>query len=148
MRNPCAGEDGLAGLRGVRARRAQIACDHRYAEELLDINWRGAEPRHQRGGFLLAERRVVIHHKRGGSDAGNRGVRSIAEALGTPDFIRIRIGVSHPGEAGQAINHVLKPLTQEQLSLIQAVLDRVTDAVASLLADGLDRAMSLYNQRV
>ena len=89
-----------------------------------------------------------IRIKRGGSDAGNRGVRSIAAALGTPDFIRIRIGVSHPGEAGQAINHVLKPLTHDELHSVEGVLERVTDAVASLLADGLDRAMNLYNQRV
>jgi PTH1 family peptidyl-tRNA hydrolase len=56
------------------------------------------------------ERLIVIHDemdlpmgqiriKRGGSDAGNRGVRSIAEALG-PDFNRVRIGVGHPQDAG------------------------------------------------
>jgi PTH1 family peptidyl-tRNA hydrolase len=89
----------------------------------------------------------TIRIKRGGSDAGNRGVRSVAGALGTPDFIRIRIGVSHPGEPGQAIEHVLKPLTTEELRQLDGVLDRVADAVASLIADGLERAMSLYNQR-
>lgn len=88
-----------------------------------------------------------IRIKRGGSDAGNRGVRSVAGSLGTPEFIRIRIGVSHPGEPGQAIDHVLKPLTQEELRVIEEVVDRVTDAVASLITDGLERAMSLYNQR-
>lgn len=106
-----------------------------------------------------AEQLIVIHDemdlplqqiriKRGGSDAGNRGVRSVAGALGTPDFIRIRIGISHPGEPGDAIGHVLKPLTQEELRTLEGVLDRVTDAVASLITDGLERAMSLYNQRV
>jgi PTH1 family peptidyl-tRNA hydrolase len=88
-----------------------------------------------------------IRIKRGGSDAGNRGVRSVAGTLGTPEFIRIRIGVSHPGEPGQAIEHVLKPLTTDEMRLLEGVVDRVTDAVAALITDGLERAMSLYNQR-
>jgi peptidyl-tRNA hydrolase, PTH1 family len=112
-------------------------------------------------GYFKApvEQLIVIHDemdlplqqiriKRGGSDAGNRGVRSVAGALGNPDFIRIRIGISHPGEPGAAIDHVLKPLTQEELRTLEGVLDRVSDAVGSLIADGLERAMSLYNQRV
>ena len=89
-----------------------------------------------------------IRIKRGGSDAGNRGVRSVAGSLGTPDFIRVRIGVSHPGAAGQAIDHVLKPLSGEEMRLLESVLDRVADAVASIISDGLERAMSAYNQRV
>jgi peptidyl-tRNA hydrolase, PTH1 family len=89
-----------------------------------------------------------IRIKRGGSDAGNRGVRSVAGALGTSDFIRVRIGVSHPGEPGQAIHHVLKPLKQEEVHALEAVLDRIADAVVSLVNDGLERAMSVYNQRV
>jgi peptidyl-tRNA hydrolase, PTH1 family len=105
------------------------------------------------------ERLIVIHDemdlplpqiriKRGGSDAGNRGVRSITTSLGTPDFIRVRIGVSHPGEAGQAVEHVLKPLTGEELRLLEDVLGRVSDAIGAIIADGLERAMSVYNRRV
>jgi PTH1 family peptidyl-tRNA hydrolase len=105
------------------------------------------------------ERLIVIHDemdlplaqiriKRGGTDAGNRGVRSIAGSLGTPDFIRLRIGVSHPGEAGQAIEHVLKPLNHDEVEALNGTLDRVADAVASLIADGLELAMNLYNRRV
>src|SRR5216684_9043 len=56
---------------------------------------------------IPAERLIVVHDeldieagrlrlKRGGTDAGNRGVRSVAESLATPDFIRIRIGLGRP----------------------------------------------------
>ena len=50
----------------------------------------------------LPERQLRL--KRGGGDAGNRGVRSIAEALGTPDFIRVRIGIAHPGGSQGSID--------------------------------------------
>jgi peptidyl-tRNA hydrolase, PTH1 family len=105
------------------------------------------------------ERLIVIHDemdlplpqiriKRGGGDAGNRGVRSIATALGTPEFIRVRVGVGHPGEAAEAINHVLKPLTDAETGELERVLERVADSVAAIIGEGLDRAMSLYNQRL
>jgi PTH1 family peptidyl-tRNA hydrolase len=105
------------------------------------------------------ERLIVIHDemdlplaqiriKRGGSDAGNRGVRSVAAALGATDFVRVRIGVSRPDEAGGAIDHVLQPFTSEEARTLEQILDRVDDGVASIIRDGLERAMSVYNQRV
>ena len=105
------------------------------------------------------DRLIVIHDemdlplpqirvKRGGGDAGNRGVRSVATVLGTPDFIRIRIGVGHPGESAGAIDHVLKPLTSAEAGELEQIFDRVADAVAAIIRDGLERAMGVYNQRV
>jgi peptidyl-tRNA hydrolase, PTH1 family len=105
------------------------------------------------------ERLIVIHDemdlpehqlrlKRGGGDAGNRGVRSIVEALGTPDFIRLRIGIAHPGGDLGSIDYLLQPLTNEELRLLELVFDRAVDAVLAVMSDGLDRARSIYNQRV
>src|SRR3984957_14092712 len=62
------------------------------------------------GYFKIAPERLIVVHdeldieagrlkiKRGGGDAGNRGVRSIAEALGATGFIRVRIGIGHPAD--------------------------------------------------
>jgi PTH1 family peptidyl-tRNA hydrolase len=108
---------------------------------------------------VAPERLIVIHDemdlperqlrlKRGGSDAGNRGVRSIAEALGTPDFIRLRIGIAHPEGSQGSIDYLLQPLTDEELRLLQPVFERAGDAVLAVMIDGLDRARSIYNQRV
>jgi PTH1 family peptidyl-tRNA hydrolase len=88
-----------------------------------------------------------IRIKRGGGDAGNRGVRSIAESLGSPDFIRVRIGVSHPGSPDEAIEHVLRPLSESEMQTMRTVFDRVADAVEATISDGLERAMNIYNQR-
>jgi PTH1 family peptidyl-tRNA hydrolase len=106
-----------------------------------------------------AERLIVIHDemdlpeqqlrlKRGGGDAGNRGVRSIAEALGTTEFIRVRIGIAHPGGSQGSIDYLLQPLTDEELKLLEPVLERAGDAVLAIIADGMDRARGTYNQRV
>ncbi|MBV8451890.1 MAG: aminoacyl-tRNA hydrolase [Deltaproteobacteria bacterium] len=105
------------------------------------------------------ERLVVIHDemdlperqlrlKRGGGDAGNRGVRSITEALGTPDFIRVRIGIAHPGGSQGSIDYLLQPLTDDELHSLEPVFERAGDAVLAVMRDGLDRARSIYNQRV
>jgi len=105
------------------------------------------------------ERLIVIHDemdlperqlrlKRGGGDAGNRGVRSIAETLGTPDFIRVRIGITHPGGSQGSIDYLLQPLTDDELHSLEPVFERAVDAVLAIMRDGLDRARGIYNQRV
>jgi PTH1 family peptidyl-tRNA hydrolase len=94
----------------------------------------------------LPERQIRL--KRGGGDAGNRGVRSITEALGTPDFIRLRIGIAHPGDNLGSIDYLLQPLSDDELSSLKPVLERVGDAVLVVMRDGLDRARAIYNQRI
>jgi peptidyl-tRNA hydrolase, PTH1 family len=86
--------------------------------------------------------------KRGGGDAGNRGVRSIADALGTPDFIRLRIGIAHPQGSQGSIDYLLQPLTDEELRLLEPMFERAGDAVLAVMKSGLDPARSIYNQRV
>lgn len=110
------------------------------------------------GYFKIPVARVIVIHdemdlplgqirlKRGGSDAGNRGVRSVAAGLG-PDFIRIRVGVGRPGESGGAIEHVLDAFDAAEKRIIDGLLDRIADSVETVICDGLDRAMNSYNQR-
>jgi PTH1 family peptidyl-tRNA hydrolase len=86
--------------------------------------------------------------KRGGGDAGNRGVRSISQALGTPDFIRVRIGIAHPAAGEDSIDYLLQPLSEEELRSFQPVLERAADAVVAIMSDGVERASSTFNQRV
>ncbi|MGH8011782.1 MAG: aminoacyl-tRNA hydrolase [Candidatus Binataceae bacterium] len=111
------------------------------------------------GYFKIDAARLIVVHdemdlsegqlrvKRGGGDAGNRGVRSIIEALGTPDFIRVRIGVSHAAGDQDGINHVLKPLDKDEMARFEPLLDRASEAVLAIMRDGLERAMNIYNQR-
>jgi len=103
------------------------------------------------------ERLIVVHDemdlpigqlrlKQGGGDAGNRGVRSIAQTLGA-NFIRVRIGIGHPDGPGGDIDHVIKPLSGSELSAFEPVVERAAEAVIAITRDGLERAMNQYNQR-
>ena len=84
--------------------------------------------------------------KRGGGAAGNKGVLSIVESLRTPDFLRVRIGVSRPSERDEMIDYVLDRFTPEERDRLSAVLPRAAAAVMAIVRDGLEPAMSEYNR--
>lgn len=104
------------------------------------------------------ERLIVIHDemdlplgqlrlKRGGGDAGNRGVRSIAQAIG-PEFVRVRIGIGHPEGERSDIDHVIRPLSGSELAAFEPALQRAAEAIGAVISEGLERAMNRYNQRL
>jgi len=105
-----------------------------------------------------AERLIVVHDeldlgpgriqiKSGGGHAGNNGVRSIIEALGTQDFIRVRVGIGKPPPGDADHGHILRPVNRGGTTSSDATLDRAVEAVQSIVTDGLSRAMGRYNQR-
>jgi len=85
--------------------------------------------------------------KRGGSDAGNRGVRSVEQSLSTPDFIRIRVGVSRPPGERESKDYLLESMSPEARASLDASIQRAAEAVEAIIAEGLDRAMGRFNQR-
>lgn len=87
-----------------------------------------------------------IRLKRGGGAAGNKGVLSIADAVRSQEFIRVRIGVSRPAERDQMVDYVLNGFNPGERERLQAVLSRAADAVITIIRDGLDAAMSEYNR--
>ena len=87
-----------------------------------------------------------IRLKRGGGAAGQKGVLSIADALRTQEFMRVRIGVSRPVERDQMVDYVLDRFTPQERERLALVLPRAADAVSALVRNGLDSAMSEYNR--
>ena len=85
--------------------------------------------------------------KQGGGDAGNRGVRSIAESLGTTDFIRVRIGIGRPPENEADKDYLLRPMTAAERQALTATVERAASAVEAIAEHGLEVAMNRYNQR-
>jgi PTH1 family peptidyl-tRNA hydrolase len=85
--------------------------------------------------------------KQGGSDAGNRGVRSVAQSLGTPDFIRVRVGVSRPPGEKESKDYLLESMSSETRASLESSIQRAAEAVEAIIGDGLERAMGRFNQR-
>jgi peptidyl-tRNA hydrolase, PTH1 family len=110
---------------------------------------------------LSAEDLLVIHDdldlplgkiriRQGSSAAGHNGIKSIIANLGTQDFIRIRVGISRPAVEGEEkeesiIDYVLGDFTKEDKPVIEETIRRVSDAVTSLLIEGLNTAMNKFN---
>ncbi len=97
--------------------------------------------------FPLGELRI----KERGSANGHNGVRSISGALGTEEWLRVRIGVGKPAladgreiKAGGA-NYLLTPFRKAELAVLDEVLDRARDAVEAVIRRGAAAAMSEVN---
>jgi PTH1 family peptidyl-tRNA hydrolase len=88
-----------------------------------------------------------LQARRGGGLAGHNGLRSIAERLGTPDFLRLRVGVGRPGRGDP------RPLADFVLADFEphedadALVRRAADAVETLDAEGLDAAQRKVNEK-
>jgi PTH1 family peptidyl-tRNA hydrolase len=81
----------------------------------------------------------------GGGLAGHNGLRSIAQALGTQEFLRVRIGVGRPGRGDrrQVSDYVLSPFEAEDD--VDAIVASAADAVESLVSEGLDATQRRFN---
>jgi peptidyl-tRNA hydrolase, PTH1 family len=81
----------------------------------------------------------------GGGLAGHNGLRSIAQTLGTPEFLRLRIGVGRPGRGDRrsVADYVLSPFEPE--TDVEALVSRGADAVESLASDGLEATQQRFN---
>ena len=81
----------------------------------------------------------------GGGLAGHNGLRSIAQALGSKDFLRLRIGVGRPGRGDRrsVSDYVLAPFDVEED--VEELVSRSADAVELMAREGLERTQARYN---
>ncbi|WP_329561277.1 aminoacyl-tRNA hydrolase [Kitasatospora sp. NBC_01266] len=80
--------------------------------------------------------------KRGGGPAGHNGVRSVGEALGTRDFLRLRFGIGRPPKGQPVGSFVLQKFTQTEQSALPDLVDRCADAAEELMLSGLGKAQN------
>jgi peptidyl-tRNA hydrolase, PTH1 family len=89
-----------------------------------------------------------IRVRPGGSSGGHNGARSINGALGTEEWARIRIGVGPDGvetTSRTGKDYLLTPMRKRDLAVLDEVLDRVADAVETVIASGVGAAMNKWN---
>src|SRR5919197_4297487 len=79
-----------------------------------------------------------LQARRGGGLAGHNGLRSLAQHLGTQDFLRLRIGVGRPGRGDprSVSDWVLSPFDPDQD--VDGLVTRAADAVETIAGEGLE----------
>ena len=105
---------------------------------------------------LPTDRLVVVHDeidipfaevrlKSGGGEGGHNGLRSISAALGTRDYIRVRVGVGRPPGRMDAADHVLRDFTAVERKDVPWLVDAAADAVEMVVLQGLLAAQQRFH---
>jgi len=82
-----------------------------------------------------------------GSSAGHNGVESVIRSIGTQNFPRLRLGI-HPGQPiGDGARFVLSPIRKAQYKELDEIVEQGAQAVESVIAEGVEKAMAKYNRR-
>ena len=86
--------------------------------------------------------------RRGGSGAGHNGVLSLISSLGTPDFVRFRLGIGKPARKGSTSgrHYVLGRFTKAEAARLPNIVDGVASALELALEAGVERAMERFNR--
>jgi len=82
-----------------------------------------------------------------GSAAGHNGMKSVIGSLKTSDVVRVRLGI-HPGhQLSSGADFVLAPVKRSQRKELEEFVDYSADAVRSIIAEGVEKAMTRFNRR-
>jgi PTH1 family peptidyl-tRNA hydrolase len=86
--------------------------------------------------------------RRGGSGAGHNGVLSLISSVGTPDFIRFRVGIGKPARKGSPAgrHYVLGRFTKAEAARLPNIVDGVASALNLAIEKGIERAMEQFNR--
>lgn len=109
--------------------------------------------------FSLSSNELIVVHddldlepgrlriKLSGGHGGHNGIKSIIEALGTPQFVRLKIGIGRPAPGGDSADYVLEPVTKDEMTIFEPCLEQAVDALECLIHRGPDVAMNQFNVR-
>jgi PTH1 family peptidyl-tRNA hydrolase len=86
----------------------------------------------------------AIRLKRGGTESHN-GTRSVSAALGSRDYLRVRVGIGRPPGRQDAADYVLKDFSAAQRKELAFLIDRGADAVEALLTGSLEAAQNSFH---
>jgi PTH1 family peptidyl-tRNA hydrolase len=83
-----------------------------------------------------------------GSAGGHNGLKSVIDALGTNEFIRVRLGVGPEKVWGDLADYVLCPMGRAEREIAAQLVQDASNAVETILKDGVSSAMAQFNRRV
>lgn len=107
---------------------------------------------------VLIEDMLIVHDdmdlefgrlkiKEKGGHGGHRGIKSLMDVFGTGDFVRLRVGIGRPPFDTDAAEYVLGRFSKAETRMLPEVLNRSTEAVATLLCEGVARGMNIFNRK-
>jgi PTH1 family peptidyl-tRNA hydrolase len=88
-----------------------------------------------------------VRVKIGGGHGGHNGLRSLIEYVGSPDFIRVRVGIGRPATGMDSADYVLSPFSVEERAAAAEAIARAGEAVTAIVREGPARAMNIINQK-
>jgi len=80
-----------------------------------------------------------------GTHGGHNGLRSIIDCLKTNEFIRLRIGILPEHPVANTKNFVLENFAKAENGTVEQVLERSADAIRTVISDGVEKAMAVFN---
>ena len=88
----------------------------------------------------------TIRIKQGGGNSGHNGLRSLDQALRTPEYLRVRVGIGRPPGRQDPSDFVLQPVGARDEADLALLVSHAADAVRSLVSDGLERTQDRFNR--
>lgn len=89
----------------------------------------------------------VVKLKRGGGEGGHNGLRSISKAMGTKDYLRVRVGIGRPPGRMDPADYVLKPFSGSERTAVELAVEDAADAVELLLTRSLTDAQQVAHRK-
>lgn len=130
------------------------------AKPMAFMNRSGPPVKQLAGFFKISSEAVLVIHddvdlafgrlkiKEKGGHGGHNGLRSLIDAFGRDDFVRLRIGVGRSGFDSSVSNHVLGRFTQQETESLDQVITAARDAVVTILCKGIKAGMNHFNQKL
>jgi PTH1 family peptidyl-tRNA hydrolase len=109
--------------------------------------------------FKIAPERILVAHddldlppgtvrlKNGGGHGGHNGLRDIFSHLGSREFLRLRLGIGHPGHKDDVIDHVLDKGTPEDRRLLTEAVERAAEQWDVLMAGDIEKVMQALHTK-
>jgi PTH1 family peptidyl-tRNA hydrolase len=89
----------------------------------------------------------TVRVKTGGGHGGHNGLRSIIDHLGSPEFIRVRVGVGRPAPGFDPADYVLSSFLPGEQQTAAEAMATAADAVQAIVRDGIIKAMNAFNKK-
>ena len=87
----------------------------------------------------------TVRLKQDGGHGGHNGLRDLIPSLGGNDFLRLRIGIGHPGHRDDVIGYVLRPAAREEQAAIEAAIEAALGVLSDVITGNLEAAMKVLH---